>query len=156
MMPEHRRSTICADLRDARAAERAGAARLCGGGDGRARQREAGVMAGDHCLAQSPVIGFTLTTRNSGIAGGATDALAAVPAADAPLAGGTTAPTICTRRPTHDVMSAPLKRYPVMLDVELPAGAVPLIVPLVPTAPAVGDGAGAAAPAGLAPVVGTG
>ena len=104
-----------------------------------------------------PVTGCTLMTRNSGIVGGAGVPAAArgSVAAAAVGAGDTTVPMTSTRRPIHDVMSAPVKRYPSMLDAELPAGAVPLavaaaaigsvvpavpgvlVVPDVPTAPGV-------------------
>src|SRR2546429_660918 len=54
--------------------------------------------------------------------------------------------TTCPRRPPHRAMPAPLNRYPLTLDVGLPAGAVPEIVPLVPIAPAVGEADPAVAP----------
>src|SRR5713101_6733549 len=64
-----------------------------------------------HFSAQLPVTGCTLTTRNSGIAiAPEIVVLAAGPLDEARAAAGTTVPTICTRRPTHDVMSAPLNR----------------------------------------------
>jgi hypothetical protein len=112
------------------------------------------------------VAGRTVCTWNSR-AGGVAGALVAVEGAavtgdDAGGAAGTKVPITCTRRPIHGVMSDPDSRYPLRLDPELPAGAVPVTTPLVPAAvpaaPAVdpvvfvpdvpvGDGTGAA-PAG--------
>ena len=74
-------------------------------------------------------------TRSVGIGGTAGLAASSATASFA----GSTVPTICTRRPIHAVMSTPLRRYPSSVDAELPTGAVPAIVPLVPTAPGMAD-----------------
>jgi hypothetical protein len=82
-------------------------------------------------------------TRNSGIGSGSLRCLPpVVPVGFAldPVGEETSTPTICTRRPTHAVMSVPLKRYPPTLEGELPAGAVPCTFAAVPA-----SGAGAAA-----------
>src|SRR5262249_8459177 len=62
---------------------------------------------------QSPVTGETLTTRSSGRTREPSGPMRVVPIADgvvgaAPGAAGTSEPTICTRRPSHADISAPL------------------------------------------------
>jgi hypothetical protein len=77
-------------------------------------------------FGQGPSTGCTLCTRSSGI-GAATPALVAlVGAAAARVCPGTTVPTICTRWPDHEPMSAPDRRYPfIAVVVPAPAATLP-------------------------------
>ena len=111
-------------------------------------------------MGHAPVIGWTLTTRNSGIGRGSVFVVPDVPMGVPlePAGDETRIPTSWTRRPIHGVISVPLNRYPPTLDAELPAGALPRTIPVVPTGPAVGGlssggggGGGAGGGASVAP-----
>src|SRR3954464_7778794 len=85
------------DLHDARHAERGDAVTLRH--DGVAGSGESGYC----CGAQFPVIGCTLTTRNSGVVA---VAFIAGLASEVGVVVGASMPTSCTRRPTQPAMSA--------------------------------------------------
>ena len=101
MLPEHEYPPPRPDLHDARHAGRGDAVTLRDDG-------VAGSGEGSYCCGgQFPLIGCTLTTRNSGVVA---VAFVAGLASEVGVVVGESMPTICTRRPTQPAMSAPLKR----------------------------------------------
>src|SRR5262249_6329473 len=82
------------------------------------------VCEGCYCCGQVPLKGATVCTRNS------RRRAALSPPVLAPGVVGATVPVICTRRPTHELMSLPVRRYPLgpvldALTVRVPPAGIP-------------------------------